>query len=58
MDCGLGVQWDRNDSRRNPRRAVASGQTDAKFIEVAVTVLLSPADVPMVVCPTPRHRRM
>ena len=27
MDCGLGVQWDRNDSRRNPRRAVASGQS-------------------------------
>ena len=31
MDCGLGVEWDRDDSRRNPRRAVASGQADAKF---------------------------
>ena len=29
MDRGLGVQWDRDDSRRNPRRVVASGQTDA-----------------------------
>jgi xanthine dehydrogenase YagR molybdenum-binding subunit len=26
MDCGLGVQWDRNDSGRNPGRAVASAK--------------------------------
>ena len=31
MDCGLGVEWDRDDGRRHPRRAVASGQADARF---------------------------
>ena len=31
MDCGLGVQCDRNDSRRSARRVVASGQADAGF---------------------------
>ena len=31
MDRGLGVEWDRDDSRRGPRGAVASGKADAEF---------------------------
>ena len=31
MDCGLGVEWDRDDRRRHPRRVVAAGQADSEF---------------------------
>ena len=31
LDCGLGIEWDRHDSRRDPRGIVATGQTDAEF---------------------------
>ena len=31
MDCGLGVEWHRDDRRRGPRGAVASGKANAEF---------------------------
>ncbi len=31
MDCGLGVEWDRDDRRRHRRRVVAAGQADSQF---------------------------
>ena len=31
MDCGLGVEWDRDDSRRGPRGTVASGTSRCRI---------------------------